>query len=76
MRGIAYRRHTEQKRKAWARKAGREWYGKEPTDKQIGHLAHAPAMCSCYMCGNPRKWWKQKTRQELKLFNKVSDIEI
>ena len=20
--------------------------------------------CSCYMCGNPRKWWKQRTRHE------------
>ena len=25
-----------------------------------------PTPCSCYACGNPRKWWKQKTRQELK----------
>lgn len=23
-------------------------------------------LCSCYMCGNPRKHWKEKTLQELK----------
>lgn len=64
MRSRAYRRHTEQKKKAWAKKAAREWYGNEPTDKQIGHLAHAPAMCSCHMCGNPRKYFGEKTMQE------------
>lgn len=24
------------------------------------HLAE----CSCFMCGNPRKWWNEKTLQE------------
>lgn len=26
--------------------------------------------CSCYMCGNPRKWFNELTRQE-----KLSDID-
>lgn len=66
MRSRAFRRHEEDKRKAWAKKKGREWYGVEPNEKQIGRLAHSPAICSCYMCGNPRKHFKQKTRQEVK----------
>lgn len=66
MRDRAFRRHTEQKRKAWARKIGRERYGKEPTERQVGRLAHSPELCSCYMCGNPRKHFKQKTLQEIK----------
>ena len=24
-------------------------------------------ICSCYMCGNPRKWWGKKPTQERKL---------
>lgn len=23
--------------------------------------------CSCWMCGNPRKWWKKKPISELRL---------
>lgn len=77
MRGLAYRRHSEQKRKAWAKIAGREWYNKEPTDRQIGRLAHSPAKCSCYMCGNPRKHFKAKTLQEIKIdafYKETEDI--
>ena len=34
------------------------------TPRMIGIKAHTPAMCSCHMCGNPRKYWKEKTIQE------------
>ena len=27
--------------------------------------------CSCFMCGNPRKWFGQKTRQE-----KISEYDL
>ncbi len=29
-----------------------------------------PTPCSCFMCGNPRKWWKSKTLRE------ISDAEF
>ena len=32
--------------------------------RMVGKKAHTPAMCSCHMCGNPRKYWKEKTIQE------------
>ena len=78
MRARAYRRHVEQKRKIWAKKVGRELYGKEPTDRQVGILAHTPELCSCYMCGNPRKHYGYKTLQELRFteYEKDSLIEI
>lgn len=60
MRSRSFRRHQMEKRKSWARRAGKEWYGKEPTDKQIGMLAHTPKMCSCPACGNQRKYWGEK----------------
>lgn len=31
-------------------------------DKYADHLA----VCSCWMCGNPRKFFNEKTRQEKK----------
>lgn len=31
-----------------------------------GKLARTPANCSCDMCGNPRKWFNQRTIQEKK----------
>lgn len=64
MRSRAFRRHTEKKKKNWARKAWKEWHSTDPSGKQIGHLAHSPAMCSCHMCGNPRKYFNEKTMQE------------
>ena len=30
--------------------------------------AETPALCSCPMCGNPRKWFKQQTIQERRMF--------
>jgi hypothetical protein len=40
------------------------WFPKTPT--QVGKLVHTPANCSCEMCGNPRKFFKQRTIQEKK----------
>jgi hypothetical protein len=35
------------------------------------HLIHTRVPCSCTMCGNPRKYFKEKTRQEI-----LSDEEL
>jgi len=63
MRGIAYRRHTQEREKARARrklKARWTWTPPEgrPTayvDAQVGILAATRAPCSCFACGNPRR---------------------
>lgn len=36
-----------------------------PCKKDIGRHATTPTSCSCWMCGNPRKWTGERTRQEL-----------
>lgn len=36
------------------------------TDRMIGKHADNMAICSCTMCGNPRKIWGKKTIQELR----------
>ena len=37
----------------------------ERLGRSIKHADHL-ASCSCLMCGNPRKWMKEKTIQEQK----------
>jgi len=34
--------------------------------RSIGITARTPKRCSCFMCGNPRKYFKVKTIQEQK----------
>lgn len=32
-----------------------------------GMLTNHGKLCSCHMCGNPRKWFNEKTMQEKKI---------
>lgn len=62
MRDRAFRRFQELKKKRWVQRVFFRW---RPLDEaQIGQLAHTPQNCSCYMCGNPRKYFNEKTMQE------------
>lgn len=65
MRGLAYRRNQKKKSKCKAKKIAKEWRV-NPSPKRIGMISSTPKSCSCHMCGNPRKHWKQKTIQEIK----------
>ena len=40
--------------------------GDRQDKKRIGQVAETPKRCSCEMCGNPRKYFKQLTVQERK----------
>jgi len=42
----------------WIREKSKEY------DDFNGVIANTPCPCSCYMCGNPRKWWKAATHEE------------
>lgn len=35
-------------------------------DKLIGIYGRTRKVCSCHMCGNPRRKWKQRTLAEIK----------
>lgn len=35
-------------------------------EKGISGMVNTPTKCSCFMCGNPRKWFKEETLQEKK----------
>jgi len=59
----ALRRFVYQKRKKSVLK-NFNWLHDD--SKRIGVLANTPKVCSCFMCGNPRKFWKKITLQEEK----------
>jgi hypothetical protein len=49
------------------------WHGDEKSrEKHIRQMAETRKPCSCHMCGNPRKMFKEKTIQE-KRFNQVDE---
>jgi hypothetical protein len=70
MRSRGIRRHHEQRIKSRVRR----YYGGLAVDdpRYIGKIAHARRLCSCWMCGNPRRHWGQATIQELRA-NPMSD---
>lgn len=34
--------------------------------RSVGRIAHTRRMCSCRLCGNPRKYFRQATIQEMR----------
>ena len=64
MRNRAFRRDAEKRKKQWVKKTFDKYYYSDMDEAQVGIRAHSPKKCSCYMCGNPRKYWKDKTMQE------------
>jgi len=62
MKTRAIRRHHEERIKNRVEK----YYGGvfQKDAREIGKMAHARTPCSCFMCGNPRKWFKQMTLRE------------
>ncbi len=59
---LAWRRHHESRMKYRVR----QYYGGYAKDKprHVGRIAHARKPCSCWMCGNPRRYFKERSLQE------------
>lgn len=66
----ALRRHHLNRMKAKASKVY-WWHEPERAAKWANHLA----ACSCYMCGNPRKWWNESTMQERRFNDSAAERE-
>ena len=47
--------------------ADKYWGSEEKRQKHIRKMAETRTPCSCYMCGNPRKMFKEVTFQEQKM---------
>lgn len=59
--GRAYRRAQVARIKK-ARKSYFSYW--TPSAVRLGKLVHTAKACSCYMCGNPRRYWEEDTIQE------------
>ena len=65
MRTETFRRFKESQRKLKAVQILKTRLNREPTPAEIGQDASVHGCdCSCWMCGNPRKHFKQKTLKE------------
>lgn len=69
MRSRAFRRHNHErmlnkvKKFRWLQPE--YWLGsEEERQKHMREVAETRKPCSCHMCGNPRKIFKEKTMQE------------
>jgi len=59
--GKAKRGRRRRDKRRMKRKARRVWRGVDMPERWADHLA----VCSCPLCGNPRRHWGERTRQEL-----------
>jgi len=66
MQSRAVRRHHEERIKHRVQKYYAGVHRGDP--RRIGLIAHSRQLCSCFMCGNPRKWLDEPTRQESIMF--------
>lgn len=63
----AIRRHHVERIKQKVRKMLRFWPPeREVTDKEVGFLANTRCPCSKECCGNPRRYFGELTRQEIR----------
>ena len=71
MSGTAQRRadraRLKKKRRSW-------WAGQPPkTEVQLGRLIDTPTPCSCCLCGNPRRYFHERTIGEQRWTQEIGD---
>ncbi len=62
----ALRRYHAQRRKAWVRRTLRHYFMErhDLPARRVGMYSKTPKICSCLMCGNPRRFHGELTIQE------------
>lgn len=60
------RHHTERVKQKYYRMERLHPYWRTPDPASAGKFANHGCTCSCWMCGNPRRHFKERTVQELK----------
>jgi hypothetical protein len=48
-----------------------DYWGRELHGKFAGMVLATPAVCSCWMCGNPRKYFGERTIQERRFMQNI-----
>jgi hypothetical protein len=62
VRSRAFRRHHERR----VKRRVRDYYGgyAAALPRHLGRIARSRRLCSCWMCGNPRRYLGERTLQE------------
>jgi len=62
----ALRRYHAQRRKAWVRRTLRHYFTERHalSARRVGMYSKTAKICSCFMCGNPRRFHGELTIQE------------
>lgn len=74
--GLAFRRHQRQRARGRARRYLRRLWSSDPqwvTAEAVARRAVDRVPCSCWMCGNPRRFTGEVTRQELRAASRSED---
>jgi len=70
MAGTAKRRADRER----IRHKRRYWWGRKLKDgREQGAVIDTPSPCSCWMCGNPRSYFIERTIQEQRWLQEVDD---
>jgi hypothetical protein len=70
------RHHIARLKKSRAHYFVVNWWSEEYKQKRLGLVVSYPKMCSCPMCGNPRKWLNERTIQEMRDLERMEyDLE-
>ena len=70
MSGKAERRAS----RARLKKKRRGWWGyNDKTAVQLGRVVDTPTPCSCWMCGNPRKYFGRLSINEQRWFQDIDE---
>jgi len=81
MRDTPFRRHQRERMRQKLSKRLQWVYGDPQSmlnlelGRQVSRELNHGKRCSCPMCGNPRKWYKEKTIQEKKADESLKDGE-
>ena len=64
----ALRRHHRARMIAYAREVTGRFWGFTPDElrRKAVRIRDHLAACSCWMCGNPRRYWGERTWQEIR----------
>jgi len=53
---------------------GKFWWGRKlRCGAELGRIIDTPTPCSCWMCGNPRRYFKDSTVSERRWLQEVGD---
>jgi hypothetical protein len=53
------------------------WWGRKlESGAELGRVIDTPTPCSCWMCGNPRRWVGERTFQERRRLQEINDESL